>query len=410
MVGTLANDLIGTGPRLQLLTSDAAANREVERAFRAWSRRVNLAEKLRTMRRARAVDGEAFALRTTNTQLPDVQVDLRLIEADQVASPAATADQLVDGIQLDRNGVPLRYEVLDTHPGDQTGGIPRTRLVSAANVCHLFRVDRPGQARGMSELAPALSLFALLRRYTLAVVRAAETAASISGTLESEAPADDEDAVITEPGDTFELDRGSLLALPAGARMQQVKAEQPTTTYPMFRDALLNEVARALGIPFNVAAGNSGGYNYASGRLDWQIYHRLLGVEREQVECVILDPLLTDWMDEAALTGIAPAAWRSLAEIPHRWMWPGHEHVDPAKEANAQRIRLESRTTTLFTEYAKQGLDWEAELRQIAAEQALMRELGLSSPGTSTTADEPDDTDTDQDDELAESELEEASA
>ena len=62
----------------------------------------------------------------------------------------------------------------------------------------------------------------------------------------------------------------------------------------------------------------------------------------------------------------------------HVWFWDGQEHVDPMKEANAQRVRLESRTTTLATEYARQGKDWETELRQIAKEQKLMDELGIA--------------------------------
>ena len=37
--------------------------------------------------------------------------------------------------------------------------------------------DRPGQARGIPDITPALPLFAQLRRFTLAVLAAAETAA-----------------------------------------------------------------------------------------------------------------------------------------------------------------------------------------------------------------------------------------
>ena len=79
-------------------------------------------------------------------------------------------------------------------------------------------------------------------------------------------------------------------------------------------------------------------------------------------------------------------ALRRIDEWPHRWFWDGHEHVDPAKEANAQATRLSSNTTALAAEYARIGLDWEEQLRQRAKEVALMRELGLasiSSPGTS---------------------------
>jgi len=62
----------------------------------------------------------------------------------------------------------------------------------------------------------------------------------------------------------------------------------------------------------------------------------------------------------------------------HQWFWDGNEHVDPAKEAKAQSTRLSSRTTSLAREYAKQGLDWDSELRQIAKERKLMHTLGIA--------------------------------
>ena len=75
----------------------------------------------------------------------------------------------------------------------------------------------------------------------------------------------------------------------------------------------------------------------------------------------------------------------------HQWFWDGNEHVDPAKEANAQATRLASRTTSLAREYARQGLDWEAELRQIAKERELMARLGIAPPESSASANTTDD-------------------
>ena len=84
LVQMLANDTVGTGPRLQMLTSDEDFNDEVERAFMKWAEVVRLAPKLRTMRMARCQDGEAFAVLTTNPKVRSpVKLDLMLIEADK---------------------------------------------------------------------------------------------------------------------------------------------------------------------------------------------------------------------------------------------------------------------------------------------------------------------------------------
>ncbi len=120
IVLTLANDCVGTGPRLQMLTSNAEANRRIEQEFSRWAKAVGLAEKLRTMRVARAQDGEAFAILTSNSKLPTAeQLDLRLVEADQVCTPdlSVLTENANDGIAFDTAGNPVEYHVLREHPG-----------------------------------------------------------------------------------------------------------------------------------------------------------------------------------------------------------------------------------------------------------------------------------------------------
>jgi len=403
IVLTLANDVVGTGPRLQMLTPDAAANRIVEREFARWSATVALPEKLRTMRMARACDGEVFAILTSNEGSPSpINLDLRLIEAEQVCTPDLSPHQLnvVDGIVFDSFGNPLTYHVLKEHPGSDRFVVDSLSYdpYPAASVIHYFRCDRPGQERGIPDITPALPLFAQLRRFTLAVLAAAETAADFAGILYTDAPAGGE-ADAAEPFEPIELEKRALLTMPGGWKMAQMRAEQPSTGYTEFKKEILNEIARCLNMPFNVAAGNSSGYNYASGRLDHQTYFKSIRVEQQHIAIAVLDRILAAWLNEAVLVeGLLPASLRTLdADFSHQWMFDGHEHVDPAKEANAQSTRLANHTTTLATEYARQGRDWEAELRQRAKEQKLMTELGLTFAETIPTSD-LDDTETEDDD------------
>jgi len=382
IVLTLAHDVVGTGPRLQMLTGDAEANRRIELEFGRWSKAVGLAALLRTMRMARATDGESFAILTNNSRITtDLQLDLRLVEADQVCTPDLNLriGNSVDGIAFDQAGNPTEYHVLRKHPGESASGLNRDYdRIPASNVLHWFRADRPGQARGIPDIMPALPLFAQLRRFTLAVLAAAETAADFAGILYTDAPANGE-ADAAEPFESIQLEKRSLVTMPGGWRMEQMRAEQPSTTFAEFKHEILNEIARCLNMPFNVAAGNSSGYNYASGRLDHQTYFKAIRVEQAHLECVVLDRLLAAWFDEAALIpDLLPAGLGPIAVWPHQWFWDGHEHVDPAKEANAQATRLANHTTTLADEYARRGQDWEAQLRQRAKEIALMSELGLS--------------------------------
>jgi predicted kinase len=283
----------------------------------------------------------------------------------------------VDGVEFDEVGNAIAYQVLNFHPGSnfRINNLMFSRVPAAAMI-HWFRRIRPGQNRGMPEVAPALRLFGQLRRYTEAVIAAAETAADFAAFIHSNSPASEVDEV--ESFAELEIRKRTLTTLPEGWNISQLKAEQPTSTYRDFKREILQEIARCLQIPFNVAALDSSSYNYASGRMDHQVYGMVQRVDRDHLERICLDRVLSAWVNEASLAGMIPEGLPPFSEWNWAWVWDGKDHVDPGKEANAAETRLRTMTTSLATEYARQGKRWDVELRQIAAERALMAELGLS--------------------------------
>lgn len=396
MILTLANATIGTGPRLQLTTGDEPLDQRITEAFAEWAHAIALGEKLHTMRQSRAVDGEAFGLMVTNPNLDTpAQLDLRLIECDQVSSPfVMPMDPLAtDGLRYDLWDNITEYHLLKMHPGDliQWGFPFDFDRIPAAYMLHWFRHDRPHQYRGVPDITPALPLFAQLRRYTLAVIAAAETAADFAAVLSSDMPPADDDDMMA-PFDHIPLEKRMMTTLPAGYKLGQIQSEQPTTTYAEFKAEILCEIARCLNMPYNIAAGNSSSYNYSSGRLDHQTFYSDIGIERYRLEC-LLDRLFSAWVQEMQLAApdVVPP---ELARFPHRWYWPGHGHVDPVKEAGAQDIRLQSCTTTLAEECAREGREWRAVLEQRAREYEMMRllKLPITEPrGTVLVPDQPAD-------------------
>ena len=387
IVLTLANDTVGTGPRLQVLTGDDCLNRRIEHDFWEWGRAVALPQKLRTMRMARAQDGEAFGILATNPNLDhQVKLDLRLVEAEQVTSGLCLGKkQQVDGIKLDSFGNPVSYELLRDHPGSCTAFGQKTESVPASSMIHYFRVDRPGQHRGIPEITSALELFGMLRSFTLSVLDAAATAANHAGVAYTDAPAGTEPDDV-EPFMEMETERNMFKFLPYGWKLSQLRPEQPATTYAEFKKEILNEIARCLNMPFNVAAGNSSGYNYASGRLDHQTYFKSIRVEQAFMAEVILAPIFNAWILEWSLANGLPRSQPDRA-----WFWDGMEHVDPAKEAKAQETRLKNHTTTYAAEFARAGKDWETELRQRAKEEDLRRTLKLTASQVSPTKESTDE-------------------
>lgn len=373
IVNTISNDIVGTGARLQVFTEIPIFAREIEKAFSKWCRAIDLADKLRTMAKAKTVDGEAFAILWSNRKIDNpVSLDVELVETDRVTFPQYSNGE-DDGIIYDSLGNPAKYLVLDEHPADAAA---RTySVVPAWRVIHWFRVDRPGQIRGISDIMTALPLFAQLRRYTLAVIAAAETAADFAGVLRTSAPPPGGEAELADPWENIEIEQRALVTLPAGWDLTQLDSKHPSTTYGDFKREILNEIARCLNMPFNVAAGNSSSYNYSSGRLDHQTYFKSLRIERTILE-KFLDRIFAAWLDEAVLIeGFLPCG--ITIPVEHTFFWDGWEHVDPRLEEEADQLALANHTKTLAEIYAARGLDWEDAVRQRGKELALMTELGL---------------------------------
>ncbi len=228
MILTLVNDTIGKGPRLQITDEriEPARRRFLETRWQEWVDASRFRQKLWQLRLAKLIDGEAFLAAGNNPALGlPIELDWRFIEADQVSSPFASPGDTpreVDGIRLDGFGNPTSYYVLDQHPGDGWTGFAgrEGRWLPSRFIVHWFRQER-GSFRAVPETTASLPMCAILRRYTLAVLQAAETAASFAAVLESDGPPNTDPWTNPDTGETTDpawetmpIESGQFLMLP----------------------------------------------------------------------------------------------------------------------------------------------------------------------------------------------------
>jgi lambda family phage portal protein len=414
LLRTRRNDVVGTGPRLQLTLPqtfqavdpdfgvvttfdvlDGTAS-VIESKWAEWCDAAGFADKLRVLHETGDRDGECFAALVNNPGLPaGPQLDLRLFEADQVHTPDLWwHDPLaVDGIRFDQHGNPVEYHFLRAHPGDTISNGLEYDKVRASAVIHWFDPDRPHQARGVPALTASLPLYAQLRRYTLATLTAAEVAATISGVMKTKLPPEyngpPSQTAQTTARPTFdrvELERGALLSLPEGWEAEGFDATQPVAGFGEFRKEILTEGGAAINAPRNVSTKSSAEYNYSSARLDAIPWRADAAIIRDRLRRVVLDRVFRAWLREALLIpGYLPANLPPLAAWWWRWQWDGVPSIDPLKDANANDVGLKNGTLTMSDVLSEAGKDWEEHLRQRAREIALARKLerenGLA-PGT----------------------------
>jgi len=406
IVRSIAYSVVGTGPRLQLLTPNESHNQEVQAKFHAWAKTVKLARTLRTARSARAVDGETIVLQSINRRLrTPVKLWPRAIECDHLTDPEGlfqSTSENDDGVFFD-GAFPARYRITDRHPGDLDAAVLTYKDLDAEYVIHWFRPDRPGQQRGIPELAPALPLFADLRRFTQAVIAAAETGADLAGVIETQGLGTEEQP--SENIRTMEpipIERRALLALPKGWKAQAFKTEQPATTYAMFRDAILNEIARCVLMPMNLASGNSSNYNFASGRLDHKAWANLVAIERDEIETDILDTIFLWWLEEAMFVdSYLPDDLPAFADLSYRWLWDKEEYVDPAKEATFTEKMWNMGFLSDDEYLASRKIDPKQHFERLARDLERRRRLGLPLPGAVTADSLTDMEDEDEKEEAA---------
>ncbi|HHN72500.1 MAG TPA: phage portal protein, partial [Thermopetrobacter sp.] len=186
-------------------------------------------------------------------------------------------------------------------------------------------------------------------------------------------------------GTPVRLKSGAFLPLPLGARVASYNPDRPNTAFGSFVETVLRHIAAGLHIPYELLAKDFSKTNYSSARAALLEAWRYFNGRRRWLTDYWLRPIYELWMEEAVDAGLieAPGFYANRdAYTACRWIFAGRGWVDPVKEAQAAKIRMETGLSTLEAECAEQGLDWEDVLRQQRREMDLRQELGLPEPDT----------------------------
>jgi len=396
IVDTYAEDLIGDGPRLQVpSTKNQGVSRQdaqkLEQIWNEWVDTVDLWGTLLLAVSSKVTDGEVFSTIVTDEKVDHpVQMNIKLIEAERVANPYSSDIDIreVDGIKFDKNGNPTKYRVLKHHPDDrsiaQVNDENDHDWIDADYIIHFFTARRVGQVRGVPDITPALNQFAQLRRYESATLTAAENAANLATSIQTDNPPDPEDESYSapEPMDEVPMTPGMATVMPDGYKLFQTKPEHPTTTFADFRRQIANDIGRCLSMPINVVLCDSSKHNFASGKLDRMIYFKKITVDRREFRVTEIDRIFRAWLSQAQLVdGLLPESLRRREpKLKFAWMWPAQIHADPAKEGAGLRHRLETGVSNEIIECANLGHDWQDVLDGQLEVEEYRKELGLTTP------------------------------
>jgi lambda family phage portal protein len=418
-VNTVVTNVVGTGLKMKsrvdrgvLKMSEEQAEAweaQVEREWRLWSespecdvaRTLNFSGMQEMGFRQTLENGDVFSL-LANIRRPGSPYGLKLqmIEGDRVCNPDWKTDTatLAGGVERDANGAPLRYHILNQHPGSicfsrtSVTWTPRDAFgkTGRRNVIHLFDPKRPGQSRGVPYLAPVIESLKQLDRYTEAEIMAAVISGMFTVFIKSDSggtglsPMDPAMEVGGSDSDEdFKMASGAILNLAKGEEIQTANPGRPNQAFDPFVMAILRQVGVALELPFEVLIKHfTASYSAARAALleAWRFFRR----RRAWLAVYFCTPVYEAWMDEAVALGRikAPGYFADpilrKAYLGAEWIGDAQGQIDPNKEIDAASKRIKEGVSTVERETVElTGGDFERNLPQIRKERRMLKEAGL---------------------------------
>lgn len=419
-INTVVTSTVGTGIRLSaqvdhkflgLDREEAAAWEDAaERIWQAWCDECDVTraqcfdQVLDLALRSQLVSGDLFVVRRFDARPGDLLgLKLQLLEADRVGTPKDRQDKgIVDGVELDPNGVPLGYWFRNRHPDDGLGRgaevFERLAAFGAKSqrrqVLHLFDRSRPGQTRGVPYLAPVIETLKQIDRYSESELLAAVVSSfftvfvtSQDGTglaNETGDPTATDTGKIDSPTRDLELGPAAVLDLMPGENVTIADPKRPNAAFDPFVQAMITQVGVALEMPFEVLTKHFTA-SYSASRAALLEAWRFFRKRRVWLVKGLCEPVYEWVITEAVLRGLlqAPGFLESplmrRAYLGATWTGPAQGQIDPKKEIDAATQRIDLGVST-FSEVTSEftGGDWFEKHERLREEHALLAAAGFA--------------------------------
>lgn len=386
---------------------------QVEREWKLWSESVDCdAERRQTFFQLQSLvllsalmSGDVFVTMPVIKRKGSVY-DLRigLIEADRVCNPMhlPLGANVLGGVEIGSYGESVAYWVAKYHPNafsrlSLDGQQKWTRVLAFGtttgrrNVLHIMSdVERPAQRRGVPMLAPVIEALKQLGRYSEAELMAAVVSGMFTVFIKSNSPQTplgqmfDPAMQVDRDPNAYELGNGAIVGLEEGESVDIANPGRPNASFDDFVIAISRQVGSALEIPYELLVKNFTA-SYSASRASLLEAWKMFRMRREWLIDQFCQPVYEEWLTEAVLKGRiqAPgffddpairAAWSSAD-----WYGDAQGQLDPLKEANAAKVRVEEGFSTREREAAElTGMKYETVHAIRKREESMRKADGLT--------------------------------
>ena len=424
-IKTVRTNVVGSGLALNAqidakflgLTEEEAQawEEKTEREWRLWAESVDCdAERRQTFYQLQSLvllsallSGDVFVTMPIVKRKGSVyDLCIGLIEADRVCNPQDKPTynaNILGGVEVGTYGETIAYWVAKYNPNSY----PRINVnaknewkrvlafgktTGRRNILHIMAdVERPAQRRGVPMLAPVIEPLKQLQRYSEAELMAAVVSGMFTVFIKSNSPQtplgqvyDPSNQVDKDPN-AYELGNGSIIGLEDGESVDIANPGRPNSAFESFVTAISREIGTALEIPYELLI-KSFTASYSASRAALLEAWKMFRMRREWLVGNFCQPIYEEWLTEAILKGRieAPgffddpaikAAWCGAD-----WYGDAQGQLDPLKEANAAKVRVEEGFSTREREAAElTGMKYEAIHKVRVREENMRKADGLNS-------------------------------
>lgn len=310
---------------------------------------------------------------------------IQVLEPDfldmNVDGPLSNGNYAIQGVEFDLRGKRVAYWLFDQHPGSITLGVSsgfQGKRVSADFVCHVYRVDRPGQVRGVTWFAPVIVRMKDFADYTDAQLLRQKIAACFGAFVKT---ADGSGPVIDDQGNPLPttatginvetLEPGMINYMREGEDVSFATPPQVMDFGP-YSNVTLHEIAAGLGVTYESLTGDLSQATYSGGRLGHLEFDRSVDSWRWNMLVPQMLGPIERWTTDAVNVVTASTEPFSLD-----WTPPERILIDVAMENEASKDAIRNGLSSRSEEVRKRGLDPEKLDTEIAADNARADKLGL---------------------------------
>lgn len=394
-------NIIGTGIRPNPATPDADFNSLLSELWNDWIEvcdvegRLDFYGQQTLTARSFKTSGEVLIrklYRPTDTYDLPVPMQLQLMEADHLDHTYTTLlpdGKIIQGVEVDNQGVRRAYHVFKEHPGEILSGfdgVQRLRI-PANEIIHVFEPDRPGQQRGFPSMISSVIRMLDLMEYEDATLVRQKLGAMLVGFITT-AGGEDSANVLGDgdhgEGDVPEatLESGTMQKLDPG---QDVTFNTPVDvgqTYEAFLQWQLRAHAADGDVTYEQTTGDLRGVSFSSIRAGLNEVQRIH--EQVQDNIFIHQMCRNVWEDFVTLavkTGAAPLPADFVRNkrkwLRVKWTPDGWPYVNPIDEAKASEIDMRIGVSSRSAQVSRRGRNIADLDREIAADNKRADDLGL---------------------------------